>query len=92
MNGVELPLTADLVVLKDAEDDISLGCTAEAYDGTDVDGKIVAIRRGDCPFVDKGAVAEAAGAAGSSCSIAWTCPATSCPSSSGSTRSCSTSR
>jgi subtilisin family serine protease len=64
MNGAELPVTADLVVLKDAEDDISLGCDADAYDGTDVDGRIVAIRRGECPFIDKGAAADAAGASG----------------------------
>ncbi len=64
MNGVTLPVTADLVVLRNDDDSVSLGCDADAYDGTDVDGLVVAVKRGECPFVDKGAAADAAGAAG----------------------------
>lgn len=64
MNGVSLPVSGELVVLKNDDDSISLGCDADAYSGTDVEGKIVAIKRGDCAFVDKGGAADAAGAAG----------------------------
>ena len=59
-----LPVTGVLhVVAGDARRRSVLGCTADDYDAASA-GKIVAIRRGDCTFVDKGAAAEAAGAIG----------------------------
>lgn len=64
MNGAALPVSADLIVLRNDDDSISLGCDADAYGGTDVEGMIVAIKRGECALVDKGAAADAAGAAG----------------------------
>nr|MBA2380840.1 S8 family serine peptidase [Chloroflexota bacterium] len=42
---------------------VSLGCTAADY-GTLPANTVVAIQRGVCPFVDKGAAAETAGAVG----------------------------
>ena len=42
---------------------VSLGCTAADY-GTLPANTVVAIQRGVCPFVDKGAAAQAAGAIG----------------------------
>ncbi len=64
MNAGPLPLSKSLVVLKASPTTVRLGCTAADYDGFDVTGKIVAIKRGACAFVDKGAVAQGQGAAG----------------------------
>lgn len=40
-----------------------LGCTADAYAGVDIAGKIAVVSRGECAFGDKAAAADAAGAA-----------------------------
>ena len=52
-----------LHVVSDGTGGVSLGCTAADYDAGTA-GKIVAIKRGVCAFVDKGAAAAAAGAIG----------------------------
>jgi extracellular elastinolytic metalloproteinase len=62
--GAPMPttaLTADLAVYNDATPDIEDACEPVA-NGADLSGRIVLIRRGTCPFVDKVARAEAAGA------------------------------
>jgi len=58
-----LPVTGTLKVIYNGAGGLSLGCTKEDY-GTLPAGTIVAIQRGVCPFVDKGAAAQAAGAIG----------------------------
>ena len=58
-----LPVSGNLHVVPDGLGGVSLGCTADDYDAGSA-GKIVAIKRGDCAFVDKGATAQAAGAIG----------------------------
>ncbi len=58
-----LPVSGTLHVLPDGSGGVSLGCAAADYDAATA-GKIVAVKRGSCPFVDKGAAAEAAGAIG----------------------------
>jgi Zn-dependent M28 family amino/carboxypeptidase len=52
-------VTADLVAPVDP-----LGCTAAAWTGVVVTGKIALVSRGTCPFADKAVTAEAAGAVG----------------------------
>jgi subtilisin family serine protease len=58
LSGAVAPSSADADVHPNA-----LGCVAADYDAASV-GKIVAVRRGVCAFVDKGAAAQAAGAIG----------------------------
>jgi minor extracellular serine protease Vpr len=58
-----LPVGGTLKVVYSAPGVVSLGCTAADY-GTLPANTVVAIQRGVCPFVDKGAAAEAAGAIG----------------------------
>ena len=58
-----LPVSGDLHVLSDGGSGVSLGCDVGDYDLA-TDGAIVAVKRGDCAFVDKGAAAQAAGAIG----------------------------
>ena len=58
-----LPVSGDLHVVPDGAGGVSLGCTADDFDAGSA-GKIVAIKRGVCAFVDKGAAAQAAGAIG----------------------------
>ncbi len=57
-----LPVGATLDVLEDGSGGVKLGCDAADFIGTS--GKIVAVKRGDCAFVDKGALAVDAGAVG----------------------------
>jgi subtilisin family serine protease len=64
MNNGSLPLTSPLVVLKASATTVRLGCTAADYTGFNVTGKIVAVKRGVCAFVDKGTLAQAQGASG----------------------------
>lgn len=64
MNAATLPVSAPLVVLKATPTTVRLGCDPADYGGFNVTGKIVAIKRGVCAFVDKGAVAQGQGAAG----------------------------
>jgi len=59
----KLPVSGTLKVIYSAPGVVSLGCTAAAY-GTLAPRTVVAIQRGDCAFVDKGAAAQAAGAVG----------------------------
>ncbi len=58
-----LPVSGTLHVLPDGAGGVSLGCAAADYDAATA-GKIVAVKRGVCPFVDKGAAAAGAGAIG----------------------------
>ncbi len=58
-----LPVSGTLKVIKDTTGAVSLGCTRADY-GTLAPNTIVAIQRGVCVFVDKGAAAKAAGAIG----------------------------
>jgi len=58
-----LPVTGTLHVVAGDAGGLSLGCTKADYDAAAA-GKIVAVRRGDCAFVNKGAAAFAAGAKG----------------------------
>lgn len=58
-----LPVSGTLKVIKTTTGAVSLGCTAADY-GTLPANTVVAIQRGDCAFVDKGAAAQAAGAVG----------------------------
>ena len=58
-----LPVTGTLKVIKQTSGALSLGCEAKDY-GTLAPNTIVAIQRGVCAFVDKGAAAQAAGAVG----------------------------
>ncbi|MFL5680808.1 MAG: S8 family serine peptidase [Chloroflexota bacterium] len=58
-----LPVSGTLRVIRDGAGAISLGCTAADY-GTLPANSVVAIQRGVCPFVDKGAAAQQAGAIG----------------------------
>ena len=58
-----LPVSGTLKVIKQASGALSLGCTAADY-GTLAPNTIVAIQRGVCAFVDKGAAAQEAGAVG----------------------------
>lgn len=58
-----LPVSGTLKVIYSAPGVVSLGCKASDY-GTLQPNTIVAIQRGVCVFVDKGAAAAAAGAAG----------------------------
>ncbi|HEX2755901.1 MAG TPA: S8 family serine peptidase, partial [Candidatus Limnocylindrales bacterium] len=58
-----LPVSGTLKVVFSAPGVVSLGCTAADY-GTLPANTIVAIQRGVCAFVDKGAAAQAAGAIG----------------------------
>src|SRR5699024_10098743 len=56
-NTAEGGVTADLVQPTSVE-----GCTADAWDGVDADGKIALISRGSCAFGDKSLYAGQAGA------------------------------
>jgi subtilisin family serine protease len=58
-----LPVGGNLHVLSDGGSGVSLGCDVTDYDGATA-GAIVAVKRGVCAFVEKGAAAEAAGAIG----------------------------
>ncbi len=58
-----LPVSGTLKVIKQASGALSLGCEVGDY-GTLAPNTIVAIQRGVCAFVDKGAAAQAAGAVG----------------------------
>ncbi len=58
-----LPVSGTLHVVPNGTGGVSLGCAAADYDAASA-GKIVAIKRGVCAFVDKGAAAAAAGAIG----------------------------
>ncbi len=58
-----LPVSGTLHVPPDGSGGVSLGCTAADFDAASA-GKIVAVKRGVCAFVDKGAAAQAAGATG----------------------------
>jgi subtilisin family serine protease len=58
-----LPVSGTLKVIKQTSGALSLGCTKADY-GTLAANTIVAIQRGVCAFVDKGAAAAAAGAIG----------------------------
>ncbi len=62
-----LPVSGTLHVVPDAggagEAGISWGCAASDFDAASA-GAIVVVKRGSCPFVDKGANAAAAGALG----------------------------
>jgi len=58
-----LPVSGTLKVIYSAPGVVSLGCTAADY-GSLPANTVVAIQRGVCPFVDKGAAAAAAGAIG----------------------------
>jgi len=58
----EDPITADAVVYADASDDPSFAC--EPVDAGIYEGKIVFVRRGVCPFIQKAENAAAAGAVG----------------------------
>ena len=58
-----LPVSGTLKVIKQASGALSLGCTAADF-GTLAPNTVVAIQRGACAFVDKGAAAQAAGAVG----------------------------
>lgn len=55
--GTEGPLEADLVQPIQA-----LGCTADAYDGVEVDGQVALVSRGECSFGEKSIAAGEAGA------------------------------
>ena len=58
-----LPVSGTLHVLGDGAGGVALGCSAADYDPASA-GAIVAVKRGVCAFVDKGAAAQAAGAIG----------------------------
>ena len=58
-----LPVAGTLHVLSDGAGGVKLGCEAADYDAATA-GKIVAVKRGVCPFVDKGSLAQGAGAIG----------------------------
>ncbi len=58
-----LPFSGTLHVLSDGAGGVSLGCAAGDFDAATA-GTIVAVKRGDCAFVDKMANAGAAGALG----------------------------
>ncbi|MFN8631768.1 MAG: S8 family serine peptidase [Chloroflexota bacterium] len=58
-----LPVSGKLHVLDNGSGGVKLGCSAADFDAASA-GKIVAVKRGVCAFVDKGAAAEAAGAIG----------------------------
>ena len=64
MNAAPLPVSAPLVVLKATPTTVRLGCDPADYGGVNVTGKIVAVKRGVCAFVDKGTIAQGQGAAG----------------------------
>ncbi|MCV7248431.1 M20/M25/M40 family metallo-hydrolase [Mycobacterium koreense] len=53
-------VTGPLVVAKPGDD--TPGCTPEDYDGLPVDGAVVLVDRGSCPFSEKEAAAAARGA------------------------------
>ena len=58
-----LPVSGTLHVLANGTGGVKLGCSAADFDAASA-GKIVAVKRGVCAFVDKGANAQAAGAIG----------------------------
>ncbi|MGZ6343915.1 MAG: cell wall-binding repeat-containing protein [Candidatus Limnocylindrales bacterium] len=66
MNGATLPLTDNLSLLDNGAGGLALGCSQADYNNAvdDVSGTIVAVKRGVCAFVDKGALAQANGAVG----------------------------
>ena len=58
-----LPVSGTLKVIGDGAGGLSLGCETADY-GTLPPNSVAVIQRGVCPFVDKGAAAQAAGAIG----------------------------
>jgi minor extracellular serine protease Vpr len=58
-----LPVSSKLHVLGNGAGGVKLGCSASDFDAAS-SGAIVAVKRGVCPFVDKGTFAAAAGAVG----------------------------
>jgi subtilisin family serine protease len=61
-NGAALPAAAlPVVVLRNADGSVSLGCSAAEYAGTA--GKLVVTKRGTCARVDRATFGQAAGAA-----------------------------
>ena len=64
--GAEATLVSgDAVVVRDADDALGRGCTAEEVANADaVGGAVAVVERGACSFVDKARVAQALGAVG----------------------------
>ena len=58
-----LPVSGELHAVPNGVGGLSLGCSPSDYDAASA-GRIVAVKRGVCAFVDKGAAAQAAGAIG----------------------------
>lgn len=63
MNAATLPLTATLDAITASPTTLKLGCDAADFTGFTA-GRIAVVQRGVCAFVDKGALAQAAGASG----------------------------
>lgn len=61
MNAAPLPLTGKIDAITDTSTTLKLGCSAADYAGVAA-GAIVVVKRGVCPFVQKGNLAQAAGA------------------------------
>ncbi|MBK8192518.1 MAG: T9SS-dependent M36 family metallopeptidase [Lewinellaceae bacterium] len=59
--GLSAPITSDLVLYEDANAPATDACDP-ALNAFDIEGKIVVVDRGNCPFVDKAQLAEDAGA------------------------------
>lgn len=62
MNAATLPVTGTIDAITDTPTTLKLGCDAADFTGL-VAGTIAVVQRGVCPFVDKGRLAQAAGAA-----------------------------
>ncbi len=64
-NAAELPdgTQLEVVVLRDADGNISLGCEQDDYDPSVVEGKLVVTHRGTCARVARAVYGERAGAA-----------------------------
>ncbi len=62
MNSAPLPLSGTADAITDTATTLKLGCDAADFAGF-TPGDIAIVQRGDCPFVDKGTFAQAAGAA-----------------------------
>ena len=61
MNGATLPVTGTADAITDTATTLKLGCDAADYTGF-TPGRIAIVQRGVCAFVDKGHLAQAAGA------------------------------
>ncbi len=61
MNSAPLPLSGAADAITATSTTLKLGCDAADYTGF-TPGNIAIVQRGSCPFVDKGALAQAAGA------------------------------